>query len=125
MSLGPKCHFKPKVTSLKKHAELETLYGSILKLQTENIITVIPNLKPLLKAESTKNRNFNRSALLTDEKYKTAKDLKEHPDIIVCRTEKPNMLVILDRSEYKNKLQLILNGNSKFKKISRNPIKRI
>ena len=64
LSLGPKCHYKPKFSSLKKHAELETLYDSILKLQTENIITVTPNLKHLLKAEATKNRNFNCSTIL-------------------------------------------------------------
>ena len=72
LSLGPKCHYKPKFSSLKKHAELETLYDSILKLQTENIITVTPNLKHLLKPLFYTGKNLFSDGIATTSHWSTS-----------------------------------------------------
>ena len=52
----------------------------------------------------------------------TAKELKNNPDIIVRRADKSNIFIILDRTESKDKLDVILNDISKLKKITKNPI---
>ena len=51
--------------------------------------------------------------------------LKDHPDIIVRKADKSNVFVILDKNEYKQKLDLILSDTQKFKRITRNPINEL
>ena len=53
---------------------------------------------------------------------KTAKSLKNHPDIIIRRADKSNIAIILNRTGYKTKLDNILQDINKFKRITSNPI---
>ena len=122
LDLGTKFNYKPKFDPLKKETELEILYDSLTKLASKQLITIHPNLKPQLKAEATKNRDFKHSSILTKELRTAAKELKSHPNIIVRRADKANSFVILDRAEYKDKLDAILADKQKFTRISRNPI---
>ena len=48
--------------------------------------------------------------------------MKNHPDIIVRKADKSNIFVILDRQEYRAKLDNIISDTTKFQRISRNPI---
>ncbi|KAF2346596.1 hypothetical protein FHG87_022648, partial [Trinorchestia longiramus] len=79
LSLGCKFSYKPKFDSLKKQTELEILYGSLLKMENNEIITIKPEIKPLLRAEATKNRDFKHSIILTKELRTVCKQLKDHP----------------------------------------------
>ena len=82
LKLGTKCHFKPKFNQMEKKVELEVLYESILKLYDAGKITIDPNLKPQLLAESTKCRDRTSSQLMNRELFKAASELKNHPNII-------------------------------------------
>ena len=122
LSFGTKCHLKSKFNSTQKHLELEILYDSLLKLQSNNIIDINPNLKHQLKSEATKSRDYHKSNLLTREQRTAANELKNHPDIIVRKADKSNIFIVLDRQEYKTKLDSIISDTSKFQRITRNPI---
>ena len=122
LSLGYKCHVKTKFDPLRKKAELEVLYDSLEKLQERGVIGLGDNLKPLMVAESTKNRNMDRSNLLTRELRQAAKELRENKEIILRKADKSSSYVIMDRSVYKSKLDEILQDESKFRKITRNPL---
>ena len=47
--------------------------------------------------------------------------MKLNPNIIVRKADKSNIYVILNKEDYKSKLDAILSDQSKFKKITRNP----
>ena len=79
------------------------------------------NLKHLLSTESVKQGDFNHSTILPKHRLLAAKSLKTNPNIIIRRADKSNTFVILDRIEYKTKLDTILSDTSKLKKFTRNP----
>ena len=54
-----------------------------------------------------------------------AKQLKQHPDIIVRRADKAGTYVVLHKSEYLRKLQAILDDRNKFERIARSPIDQL
>ena len=82
LSLGIKCHYKPKFDPLKKQVELEILYDTLINMHNKGIIHINPNLKYQLRAEATKQRDFSKSSILTKDLIHAAKTLKNHQDII-------------------------------------------
>ena len=52
---------------------------------------------------------------MTNRLRQSGKELKEHPDIIVRKADKANIYVIMDRSEYNEKLLTIILDDTKFK----------
>lgn len=100
--------------------ELELLYCSILERESEGVVTVNDNLKDLLRAESTKRRDYTKSQILTKDLNDTAKSLKANEEIVIRKADKANVFIILDKSDYKEKLDKILEDKSKFKKTSKN-----
>ena len=122
LSHGYKCHFKPKFDPITKQMELKILYYKLLALEEKGSISINSHLADQLRAEATKNRDFTKSTIINKDLSTIAKNLKHHPDIIVRRADKANIFVIMDRSEYKNKLDHILSDPLKFRKITKNPI---
>ena len=59
------------------------------------------------------------------EQRKVCKSLKNNDKIIIRKVDKSNTYVILDRNTYKTKLDDILNDDSKFTRITDNPIKNL
>ena len=51
--------------------------------------------------------------------------MKENEDIIVRRADKSNIFVILDKQEYHDKLNSILNDTSKFERLTKDPTKQL
>ena len=51
--------------------------------------------------------------------------LKNHHDIIVRCADKSNIFVVMNRTDYTNKLEAILNNANKFTEINRNPINNL
>ena len=67
------------------------------------------NLKDQLRAEATKQRDFSKRSILTKDLIIAAKTLNIHHDIIVRRADKCNIFVVMNRTDYTNKLEAILN----------------
>ena len=86
--------------------ELEVLYSKLLTMQQQNIIEINSDLPDLLRAEATKHRDFNKSDLVNPDMLKTAKSLKNHPDIIIRIADKSNIAIVLNRTDYKTKLEI-------------------
>ena len=60
----------------------------------------------------------NYSDKLMRNKYNAAlKQLKENPNIVLCKADKENIIVILNKTDYIEKMMVILNDKSKFLKL--------
>ena len=66
-------------------------------------------------------RRNDHSNVITPELKEAAKSLRNNKDIIIRRADKSNMYVILNRSDYRDKLSAVLNDGSKFRRITKNP----
>ena len=55
LSLGFKCHYKPKFDPITKQMELEILYSKILDMHEKGTVNIHSNLRDQLRAEATKN----------------------------------------------------------------------
>ena len=122
LSLGLKCHYKPKFNVITKELELEVLYSKLLTMQQQNIIEINSDLPDILRAEATKHRDLNKSDPVKPDMLKAAKSLKNHPAIIIRRADKSNIAVVLNRTDYKTELDNIRQDSNKFKRITSNPI---
>ena len=126
LNLGPNVHIQTTYDPLKKKAELEMLYQSIIQLESDEKVKVQADLRDLLRVEGIKNRSTrNKIPILTKPLKQAAKELKSHPDVIVRRADKSNMFVILNKSDYNKKIQDILNDQSKFKRLKSNPTEKL
>ena len=101
------------------------LFQDIKKLESEKKVITNDRLKDQLVGESAKVRSTAKSQLLSEHLRKAARDLKENEDIIVRRADKSNIFVILDKQEYHDKLNSILNDTSKFERLTRDPTKQL
>ena len=120
LNLGINYQFSTKFNTEEKKAELKLLYQDICNLQRQEKISVNPDIRPQLQAESTKNRSHQTKTSLPGHLWRAAKELRDRADIVVRRADKSQLFVILDSQEYYTKTQDILDDTHKFKKVSRN-----
>lgn len=117
LNLGLNFPYSPKFSRLEKEAELELLYQDICKLRTQKKISVNPDLREQLQAESTKNRSRLAKASLSPRLKQAAKELREDDSIIIMRADKAQVFVVLNKADYFDKVNAILNDTSKFRKV--------
>ena len=125
LNLGFNFPILSKYNKLTKKVEIEKLFQNILDLNKRNKINVKENLPDLLRAEAIKHRNTNGKSVLTSELRKAANELKNNDAIVVRRADKASYYVILDKSDYFNKVDKILNDNTKFVAIKTNKTNEI
>ena len=123
LNLGLNCHVSSKFDRYFKATEMEILYDSILKLETDRKITVSAGFRDQLRGEATKVRGDGRSTLFTPHLWEAAKSLRNNEEIIVRKADKCNMFVVIDMDEYKSKLDSILSDTTKFEIVNRDPVK--
>lgn len=72
-----------------------------------------PEILDLFKAETIKDKHDKRkkSSLLTKPLKMAAKELRKHPDIIVKKVDKTNIIVVLNKSDYDTKLKSVTLKN--------------
>ena len=121
LNLGLNCHIQPKYDKLFKLAEIESLYQSLLRLEGENAILIKPELADQLRCESTKHRNTQYTSVLTPALRAAANKLKNNKDIVIRKADKSSVYVILNRNEYLDKLNSLLQDETKFKCIKKDP----
>ena len=125
LNLGLNCHYMSRTNPTRKRLELEVLLDDLHKLRQKGDVEVDPELPAALVAESAISRGSSRSGLIHRRHIDAAKALKENDNIIIRRADKASMFVILPKDEYLNKMDTILEDQSKFKKINRNPTDEI
>ena len=123
LNLGLNCHVLSKPSHHRKRLELESLLGNILDLESKGkVATTGPILQAAILNESTKMRGNHRSKILQRKHIDAAKELRSNPNIIIRRADKSSTFVLLKKEEYLTKLDSILLDETKFKKITRNPV---
>ena len=80
LNLGLNCHVSSKFDRYIKATEMEILYDSILKLETDRKITVSAGFRDQLRGEATKVRGDGRSTLLMGDPrlWEAAKSLRNN-----------------------------------------------
>ena len=121
LNLGTNCHISSGFNAFTKKVELEVLYESLLKLQNNGVVTLEPGLRDQLRAEASKKRSGGKCKILTPELRDAAEGLRNNPDIIIRKADKSRSFVILNKNDYKEKLDVILNDTEKFTRITKNP----
>ena len=74
-----------------------------------------------LKRFDLKERQNHSKDLLTKEQYEKIKDFKNNPNIIIRKADKSNTFVIMDKTDYNDKIDHLLSDESKFRKIDEDP----
>lgn len=69
-------------------------------------------------------KNDYQSNIIKDHFIKAKKFLKSHPNIFITRSDKGNVSVIMDKNEYKNKMNSLLNETNVYQKIDYDPTNR-
>jgi len=123
LNLGLNCHYLSKIKNFKinKTIEIEKLMYNINDLELRKLVTVDPSIAHELKVESNKIRGKFNSTILTEDLKQAATQLKNNPNIEIRKSDKSNMYVILNKNDYLNKLNIILNDKKKFKQIKYDP----
>ena len=124
LSYGMNCHIRTKFNKIKKKIELEKLYFSVNNLVSSNKIVVENDelFKSQLKVFGMKdNRDFNKD-VLTKEQRKDLEALGKDDRIIIRKADKSNVFVILDREKYCQQVNELIADETKFEKITENPI---
>ena len=125
LQLGLNCHYINKVDPKKKRLEVEVLLDSILSLEKKGDVRLNDSLQPLLLAEALTDRSNHRSDIMNPRLREASKRLKQAEGITIRRADKTAALVLIPTDEYHHKLDEILSDDSKFQRITRNPIEDI
>ena len=126
LQLGLNCHYSSKPSERLKRLEVEVLLDHLTTLEKDRKVELDDSLHPLLLAEALTSRNpQHHRSLLTRELREAAKKLKDMNGITVRRADKTPALVLINTEEYHQKLDAILQDQTKFRKITRNPVEDI
>ena len=115
LNLDLNCHIHPKYDKINEQTNIEILYQNLLELASRNIIDIKPELGDRLREEGRKHRNTRHTSILTDSLKKAAHSLKINKDIVIRRADKSAMYVVMDKSDYIQKINALLEDSSKFK----------
>ena len=121
LDLGLNVHLGSNFNKCAKLTELELVYQSISDLEKRGHVEVNPDLRSQLLAEATKRRDFTKHEVLRPELKEAAKRLREDDSITVRRADKSASYVVIDKTEYLDKIEGILSDKSKFKKLKKDP----
>ncbi|KAG0714304.1 hypothetical protein GWK47_028088 [Chionoecetes opilio] len=110
---------KPK--KFQKRIDCEVLINDAERLEKKGDVTINPAFKQEVIAEASKTRGNHRISIVEHKHIDAAKQLKSDPDITIRRADKAATYVIIDASEYLNKIDDILSDTTKFTKINKDP----
>ena len=125
LNLGLNCHVSTKFDKCVKSTEFEILYESLLRLENDKKIIVKREFRDQLLGDATRMRSGGRSTLLTPHLHEAAKNLWNNKDIIIRKSDECKTIVIMNREEYKDKLDQILPDTTTFDAIGRDPTKEL
>ncbi|KAG0701615.1 hypothetical protein GWK47_002903 [Chionoecetes opilio] len=119
--MGLNCHMMSKPKKFQKRIECEVLIDDVEKLEKKGDVTIDPAFKQEIIAEASKTRGNYRSSIVERKHIDAAKELTSDPDITIRRADKAAAYVIINTSEYLNKIDDILSDTTKFAKINKDP----
>ena len=96
---------------------MECLIDQLLNLQKENKVTLSPTIREELVGEAGRNRGKYGTQIVVKKLKQAAQELRQNENIIIRRGDKSSVYVIMDKEDYFNKMDNILNNTSKFQKL--------
>ncbi|XP_068229086.1 uncharacterized protein [Palaemon carinicauda] len=123
--MGLNCHFISRPRTTDKRLEIELLIDSILNLQERGALRMTDALQPLLLAEALTDKGKYSSGIVSKEMKIAAKELKKVAEVTVRRADKTAAFVLINTHEYHDKLDTILAGQTKFERLTCNPVEEI
>ena len=97
----------------------------MLNLHSKGEITINQTLTERLRAEGTKHRNLPNKQYISPRLLDAAKSLRSNPNIVIRKADKSSNYVILNKTDYINKIQTMLADNTKFVPISKDPTNQL
>ena len=120
---GLKFALPPRKLTLEHHLyTFEKLFESlqhhtINDRVSENGESFKDKLRHLAKSAFSKFQKSRPTAVLSDEESKALISLSKDKSIVICRPDKGNGVVLMDKSNYQSRINLILEDTSKFQKL--------
>ena len=116
LNFGLKKRSKP----LNNKIETEKLFYNLEQKQNSNIITIDEkeDLKIKLKNFAIRKSTDTSHDNLTSEERQAIKSLRENPDIVIQRPDKGGGVVVMNRSDYNDKLKTLISDSNKFEEIA-------
>ncbi|XP_050738488.1 uncharacterized protein LOC127009435 [Eriocheir sinensis] len=105
----------------QKRVECEILLDDIANLAKQGEVTVQPTFQQEVVAEASKSRGNCKSKIVEERHIEAAKQLKADHNITVRKADKSASYVIMNTSEYMDKMDDILKDETKFTKITKDP----
>ena len=121
LNLGLKCPYIRKPHSENKRINTEILIDRLLDLQTQQKVLLSPTVIHDLVGESGIDRNVYFSKIVDKRMREAAKSLRDDPSIIIRKADKSSVYVIMNRSQYNEKMNVILGDETKFKRLASDP----
>ena len=98
-------------------AEIEAAITNLADESKEAIRTSAANILQRSKLPNHKN--------MTTNKRKAINRLRKDKTCLIMKADMGNCLVVMDRSDYDEKMQKLLDDNDTYEKVSKSPFKRI
>ena len=121
LNLGLKCPYIRKPHSENKRINTEILIDRLLDLQAQQKVLLSPTVIHDLVGESGIDRNVYFSKIVDKRMREAAKSLRDDPSIIIRKADKSSVYVIMNRSQYNEKMNVILGDETKFKRLASDP----
>ena len=121
LNLGLNCHMLSKPRKFQKRTECEILLDDVERLVSKGDVTIESTFKQEVIAEASKTRGSHKSKIVEKRHIDAAKQLKSDLNITIRRADKAATFVIINTSEYHEKIDSILSDNTKFTRITRDP----
>jgi hypothetical protein len=112
--MGMNCQLKGKRSQLDQMIEIEKLYNSIKTKSTAGEVAIANDeeLRTDLKQVGLRNVIDHNKDILTKEQYQKLKTFRSNNEIVIRKADKSNTFVIMNRLEYCNKINEILEDGS-------------
>ena len=121
LNLGLKYSYIRKPHPESKRINTEILIDKLLHLHCQRKVTLSPTVVHDLVEESKVDCNHYHTKILTKRLKAAAKSLRDNNSIIIRRADKSTVYVILNKDQHFEKMDGILNDESKFQRLEADP----
>ena len=125
LNLGLNCHIQKKMDPIKKKMNIELLYQNLTQMEKDGKITMKAEITDALRNEGNKIRSSTHTKLLTKNQRMACKNLKSNQNIVIRKADKSNIYVLLNKEDYKTKLDTILSDQTKFTVLEEDPSSKL
>lgn len=128
LAMGPKFAVKPtknEIPIAKMIADVEDVIASNNNQPARNDLRSRTSTTILNYIHTTESTN-NHNDILMQQAYKSTKNfLNNNPQLIVTESDKGNVTILMDKTDYDQKMENLFNDNSKYTQLGFNPTQKL